>query len=122
MPIEKSANYIRIRVKTVKNVARFRMKTLSASKGVRALIAFVKGGGSSIVSILFSRAKGWTVSKAKAWIKSHDYSVSETKLVYEVSVTKDSIEFIEETVPEDYEDEPMETGKNPIVEWYFNEL
>jgi hypothetical protein len=98
------------------------MKTLSASKGIRALIAFVKGGGSSIVSILFSRAKGWTVSKAKAWIKSHDYSVAETKLVYEINVTKTDIEFVEETVPEDYEDEPMETGENPILEWYLNDL
>ena len=121
MPIEKTANYIRIKVATVKNVTRFRFKVLSAKKGIRALIAFVKGGGSKIVSVLFYKKKGWTIAKARAWIKSHGYSVHETRLVYEINVTVDSIEFIEEVVSEDYV-EPEEKKHMSILEWYLNEL
>jgi len=92
---------------------------LSAKKGIRALIAFVKGGGSQIVSILFYKKKGWTVAKAKAWIKSHGYKVHETRLVYEINVTVNTIDFVEEIVPKDYvEPEGQHMTK---LEWFYNE-
>jgi len=92
MPIDVGPNYIRVRVATVKDVARFRVKTLG--KGIRALIAFRKEGGSTIQSFLFSKAKGWTVSKARAWIKSHGYSVSETFLVHQILIDPKTNELV----------------------------
>lgn len=121
MPIEKTANYIRIRVLTVKNVKRFRFKTLSEKKGIMALMAFVKGKGSQIVSYLFSKKKGWTVKKARAWVKSHGHSVAETKLVYGIKLYGDRIEFVEETVPEGVEEEEN-VHHMTKVEWLLDGL
>lgn len=84
------------------------------------LLAFVKGKGSQIVSYLFSRKKGWTVKKARAWIKSHGHSVAETKLVYDIELYGDRIEFVEETVPEEVEDE-KDVHHMTKVEWLLDE-
>lgn len=86
-----------------------------------ALMAFVKGKGSQIVSYLFSKKKGWTVKKARAWIKSHGHSVAETKLVYDIELYGDRIEFVEETVPED-EGEEDEGRHMTKVEWLLDGL
>ena len=54
-----------------------RTKTLSAEQGIKAIICF-KGGSSSVQSYLFAKAKGWTMSKAKAWFSSHKEGFTET--------------------------------------------
>lgn len=98
MPIEKTANYIRIRVASPKRFIRFRIKELG--KGIRAVIGFKKEGGSEIQSLLFPRSK-WTLAEAKKWAKEHGYKVSETFYIYDIFVDKDGITFLEETVTEE---------------------
>lgn len=86
-----------------------------------ALMAFVKGKGSQIVSYLFSKKKGWTVKTARAWIKSHGHKVAETKLVYSIELYGDRIDFVEETVSEDGEDEE-DVHHMTKVEWLLDGL
>lgn len=105
MPIEKTANFIRIRVASPKKFIRFRVKTLG--KGIKAIIGFEKGGGSQIQSLLFSKKK-WTLKTAKAWTKAHKYKVEETFLITEVSIDPETMELVlEETVATE-EDERLE--------------
>lgn len=98
MPIDVTANYIRIRVASPKKFARFRVKTLG--KGIKAVIGFMAGGGSQIQSVLFPKSQ-FSLSEAKSWIKSHGYHVAETFLVYDFEVGVDYIDFIEEKVEAD---------------------
>jgi len=96
MPIEKTANFIRIRIASPKNFIRFRVKTLG--KGIKAIIGFKKDGGSQIQSLLFSKKK-WTLKTAKAWTKAHKYKVEETFLITDVSIDPKTMELVlEETV------------------------
>lgn len=94
MPIEKTANYIRIRVADPKQCARFRIKVLG--KGIRGVICFKKTGGSMIQSLLFPRSR-YTLAQAKAWVKTHKMKVSETFWVHDIILTPDCLYF-EETV------------------------
>ena len=123
LPIESSPDYIRIKVATVANVKRFRFKTIDDKRGIRGLLAFPSKGGSKIVSYLFSRKKGWTVSKAKQWVKSHGESVSETYYVHDIIFHNGQMEFVEETVPENVEE--SSEPKAPIyskIDWLRDEL
>ena len=50
----------------------YRTITISASKGIKAVIGRLKGKTSMTVQkYLFAKAKGWTMAKAKAWVKAH---------------------------------------------------
>ena len=50
----------------------FRTITMSASKGIKAVIGKLKGEDSTTVQkYLFAKAKGWTMAKAKKWVKEH---------------------------------------------------
>lgn len=52
--------------------------TVSAAKGIKAVVGIPKGGGGSRVQkYLFATAKGWTMEKAKAWAGRHEHSVDE---------------------------------------------
>ena len=51
MPIDVTANYVRIRVANPSKFIRMRVKTLG--KGIKGIIGFMKGGGSEIQSLLF---------------------------------------------------------------------
>ena len=62
MPIDVTANYVRIRVASPSKFARLRVKTLG--KGIKGIIGFMKGGGSEIQSFLFPR-KQYTLAQAK---------------------------------------------------------
>ena len=73
MPVDVTANYVRIRVASPSKFIRMRVKTLG--KGIRAIVGFKKGGGSEIQSFLFPRSR-YTLAQAKAWIKAHDYQCS----------------------------------------------
>lgn len=125
MPIEKTANYIRIRVASPSGFIRFRVKTLG--KGIRGVIGFKKGGGSQIQSLLFPRDK-YTLAQAKAWAKSHDYSVSESYLVTDINVGVDYLDFEETLITPEIENELLKTEHinvseipKAIWEWMFTD-
>lgn len=119
MPIEKTANFIRIRVANPSAFIRFRIKTLG--KGIKAVIGFKKAGGSQIQSLLFPRGR-YDLSSAKAWVKSHGYTVSETFIVWDIIVNPKTFDltFIEETVTEEEEQEVPRQKRNPW-DWMLDE-
>lgn len=99
MPVEKTPNFIRIRVADPKQCKRFRIKVLG--KGIRGVICFKKTGGSMIQSLLFPRSR-YTLKTAKAWVKAHKMKVSETFWVHEILIDPTTLELIlEETIAED---------------------
>ena len=81
MPVDVTEDNIRLRqVEPSRFDAKsFRTITISEGKGIKAIVACPKGSyvsgrckvGMRTQSYLFSKAKGWTTAKAKAWIKSH---------------------------------------------------
>jgi len=102
MPIEKTPNFIRIRVANPKQFIRFAIKILG--KGIKAVIGFKKGGGSQIQSLLFPRSS-YTLAQAKAWVKSHDYTVQESFWVTDVLIDPKTMELVlEESVATDEEE------------------
>jgi hypothetical protein len=119
MPIEKTANFIRIRVASPTQFIRFRVKTLG--KGIKAVLGFKKGGGSEIQSVLFPRGR-YDLTSAKAWIKSHGYTIHETLIVWDIIVNPKTFDltFIEETVTEEEEAEVPRQKRKPW-EWLLDE-
>ena len=118
MPVDITANFIRIRVASPKSFIRFRVKTLGA--GIKAVIGFKKGGGSQIQSVLFPKSK-YNLSQARAWIKKHGYAVHETQAfaVIDINPLKEGeAMFIEYpiTIEETEKDEPVKKDKD----YYFN--
>ena len=127
MPIDITANYIRIRVASPSGFVRFRIKLLG--QGIKAVIGFKKSGGSEIQSFLFPKIN-WNLAKAKAWIKSHDYTVHESWLVTDIICTADFLEFqetlitpeIEKEIDSEWIKEIVVEGKKPEKwEWLFND-
>jgi hypothetical protein len=123
MPVDVTANYVRVRVVSPSKFIRMRVKALG--KGIRAIIGFKKAGGSEIQSFLFPR-KQYTLAQAKAWIKSHDYHVSESYLVNDISVGVDYIDFEETLITPEIENELLATEKIDVSsiktetwEWLF---
>jgi len=107
MPIDITANFIRIRVASPKLFTRFAVKTLG--KGIKAVIGFKAGGGSQIQSFLFPKSS-YTLASAKAWIKKHDYSVSETVesyLVTDILIGPNYLEFEETLITPEMEKEML---------------
>lgn len=126
MPIDITANYIRIRVASPSKFIRLRIKLLG--NGIKGVIGFRAGGGSEIQSFMFPKS-GWTLAKAKAWIKSHGYSVHESWLVTDILVGPDYIEFQETLITPDLEKEidiewiekTVVKGKKESWEWLLDE-
>ena len=123
MPVDVTANYVRIRVASPSKFIRMRVKTLG--KGIRAIIGFKKEGGSEIQSFLFPR-KQYTLAQAKAWIKSHGYHVSESYLVTDINVGVDYLDFEETLITPEMENELLKTEKIDVLaipketwEWLF---
>jgi hypothetical protein len=123
MPVDVTANYVRIRVASPSKFIRMRVKTLG--KGIRAIIGFKKGGGSEIQSFLFPRSR-YTLAQAKAWIKSHNYSVHESFLVTDIQVSVDFLDFEETQITPEMENELLRTEhidvteiKKETWEWLF---
>lgn len=112
MPVDVTANYVRIRVASPSKFIRMRVKTLG--KGIRAIVGFKKGGGSEIQSFLFPRSR-YTLAQAKAWIKAHDYSVHESWLVTDILVGENYLEFQESLITPEVEAKINESEFN-IVE------
>jgi hypothetical protein len=119
MPVETTANYIRIRVANPSQFVRFRIKVLG--KGIKAVIGFKKEGGSQIQSLLFPRGR-YDMKAAKAWVKSHGYSVSECFLVRDIIIDPITFDmtFVEETVTEEQEAEESRPQSNPW-DWMFED-
>lgn len=109
MPVEKTANFIRIRVASPKLFTRFRVKILG--KGIKAVIGFKKGGGSQIQSLLFPRGS-YTLAQAKAWVKKKGYSISETYAVMDIDVSKEGLDMFIERKIEIEESEKEEPKKD----------
>lgn len=125
MPVDVTANYVRIRVASPSKFIRMRVKTLG--KGIRAIIGFKKGGGSEIQSFLFPRNR-YTLAKAKAWIKSHNYAVHESWLVTDILIGEDYLEFQESLITPEIEARITELEFNIVEdikkketwEWLFS--
>lgn len=50
----------------------FRTITIAAAKGIKAVIGKLNGESTTTVQkYLFAKSKGWTMAKAKSWVKSH---------------------------------------------------
>lgn len=76
MPVDVTENFIHIRVMHPSLFSRYITKNLG--KGIKARIGFPKkGGGSKVQSYLFDR-KMWTMMKARAWMREHHKSISES--------------------------------------------
>ena len=117
MPVEKTANFIRIRIASPKKFIRFRVKALG--KGIKAIIGFMKKGGSQIQSLLFSR-KLWTLAKAKKWVKDHNYTIEESFWVTDVSIDPETMDLVlEETVAKDIDEDPLDLKnmKEDVFKW-----
>lgn len=118
MPIEKTPNFIRIRVANPKLFIRFRVKILSG--GIKAVIGFKKGGGSQIQSLLFPRSR-YTLAQAKAWVKKHNYKVSECFWVTDILIDPETKELvIEESIATDEDEVPtinIKQIKKDVFAW-----
>jgi len=79
---EATEKYIRIPTGTACKVTA--TITISAKKGIKALYC---GKVKKIRTYLFARSKGWTMAKAKAWVKAHKSSLEEKKLIMDAEMS-----------------------------------
>jgi hypothetical protein len=121
MPVEQTASYVRIRVASPSKFSKFRVITLG--KGIKAVLGIISGKKSQIQSILFPRSR-YTLAQAKAWIKSHGYSVHESFLVTDILLGENYIEFQESLITSEIEAElaltehvDVDTLKKETWEW-----
>jgi len=79
MPWEETEDYIRSGHGDLSKYDKESMRTITIDRsgGIKAIVACRKGSfdggrcskGMEVVSFLFARDKGWTMSKAKTWFK-----------------------------------------------------
>lgn len=115
IPIDVTANYVRIRVASPTLFTRFRVKLIG--KGIKAVIGFKKDGGSEIQSFLFPKDQ-YSLAEAKAWIKEHKYHVSETQayLVNKIDIDPNTYELIlEECEIKDYHEIPSDESLMAMI-------
>lgn len=122
MPVEKTPNFIRIRVADPKQCARFRIKILKG--GIRGVICFKKKGGSLIQSLLFPRSR-YTLAQAKAWVKAHKMKVHESFWVHEILLDpKEPLTLVFEESVAESEDEVKKVDVKKITketwEWLLD--
>lgn len=70
IPIRDKAQFVK---------ASFRTITISKSRGILAVIGKYKSdpnGPTHIQKYMFSKAKGWTMEKARKWVREHRHSFS----------------------------------------------
>ncbi|MGD0343104.1 MAG: hypothetical protein ABSA76_15495 [Bacteroidales bacterium] len=118
MPVETTANYIRVRVAENEKFNRFRVETLSS--GIKAVRGYINQV-SKIQSILFSRER-YDMKAAKTWVVSHGYKVNETLLVYDIIIDPKTFDltFIEESVTET-EESAVERPKVKPWAWLLDD-
>jgi len=70
---EETDEYIRIPIDTSDHKGhRIRTIDISKDEGIRALYC---GTDKKVITYLFAKDKGWTMSKAKKWVKDHEKSI-----------------------------------------------
>jgi len=118
LPIEKTPNFIRIRIANPKQFVRFFVKVIG--KGIRAVMGVRKDGKSQIQSLLFPRSR-FTLVQAKAWVKSHGYTIEESYWVEEVLIDSNTMELVfVEKVAKDDEEVPkinIKKMKKDVFKW-----
>jgi HK97 family phage prohead protease len=93
---EITSQYVRIPVASRQATDKIRTITISASKGIKALYAFNR---KVILTFLFAINKGWTMEKAKKWIKDNhnknksmlikkNYQLEENRFSFAVPILK----------------------------------
>lgn len=78
MPIERTENEIRARLRNPGEFQpdSFRIITIDEERGIKAAIARLKGETTTTrQAIRFDIDKGWTVDKAREWLKEHGLRV-----------------------------------------------
>lgn len=86
MPLEETENEIRARLQSPDKYDpdSFRRSPFKGSKGVDAIFGCPKGNwkggrcqvGMQIQSLRFSKEAGWTLAKARAWLKEHSFEIT----------------------------------------------
>ena len=85
---EVTENFVRVPVNSCKITATI---NISKEKGISALYC---GNEKKIATYLFSRKKGWSMSKAKAWVSNHkneanmDYREHDLKELKALKITE----------------------------------
>jgi len=80
MPWEETEDYIRSGHRDPDDFVRLRTITIDEDQGIKAVGGPLKsdpGGPFVIQTFLFAKAKGWTMSKAKAWFQAHREEMDE---------------------------------------------
>lgn len=80
-PVEETEDYIRVRVEDPDKFVEdsFRMITISASEGIKAIIGKYKSdpdGSTHVQSYLFDKDKGWTKESATEWVEEHEKTLN----------------------------------------------
>ena len=89
MPWEETEDYIRSGHGKLDEYDKESMRTISIdeAKGIKAIVACPKGEfkggkcdvGTQVVSFLFARSRGWTMSKAKDWFDENERKGSKAR-------------------------------------------
>lgn len=115
MPVDITAEYIRVRQHPPGRYDQFRNTPLSKEKGIYKIDAKVKGQDKwEIQSLLFAKVKGWSVTKAKQWISEHEQftwpgTQSETKAIQESGIDEVSLNTADFYMTQDEEESDNET-------------
>ena len=112
---EETDEFIRIPVRDCKVTATI---DISKKEGISALYC---GKEKQVRTYLFRKDKGWTMSKAKAWVKEHEkktaHEVSQSEIIDEIDYLKELIEKegLSEEGKESFEDLMRASGyDNPV--------
>lgn len=109
---EETENFIHIPVRSASSFVddSFRTITLSESQGIKSVIGKLKSdpdGPTKIQKYMFDKDKGWTMEKAKKWVKDHkedglpaDVEKEESareRLLQDAQIRAEFVQFCEET-------------------------
>jgi len=118
---EETEEYIRIPAKGEEGKhEEHRIRTISISddEGIKALYC---GQCKVVITYLFDKSKGWTMAKAKEWVKEHEkktaHKVSQAEIIDEIDYLKSLIdkEGLSEEAKESFEDLMRISGyDNPV--------
>lgn len=92
---EETEDYIRIPVSEGHSEHRIRTITINDKEGIKALYC---GECKKVITYLFAKDKGWTMEKAKTWVKEHEgktfepHEVSQSGIIDEIDYLKTLIE------------------------------
>jgi len=111
---EETENEIRHRVREPELFEKFRYITLKADKPkVRAVLGKLKNEDNEwkIQSLRFSKPEGWTMAKAKAWVKAHPdvtKSIEEEEIIMGIDDLKEMVDELKAKFMADSEEQKKE--------------